>query len=198
MNIRFFSCQVLVCVFLFIGVGCVSMDYNKLSQGSGVPENVLAKNCPNINCSYDNLEDRLQVGAQDFSFTSAFVGSQSWSIKYDWVSSWDKILVKVATTSLYSGWKHVKTADIYIGKEKVASLDGGKDSFVGKYNDVAKKHELVEIVEGFVDIAIAERIARTSRENVTIRFYSKNGYTDEKIRNDHSRLIQVTNIAKSK
>lgn len=195
MNSRFLF-RVFICIALIL-CGCATTNLNKLSQQSIVPQEVLAQNCSGINCSYDDLEDRLQVSAYDTNVLYALSGYHSWSIGYVWVSSWDQIKIEVATTGLYTGWKFVKSADIYVGKEKVASLNDSHDQIVGKYNDVAREHELIEIVNGFVNKDVAERIALAPRENVTIRFYGKDGYTDEKIKNEHS-LIQVVNIAKSK
>ncbi len=176
--------------------GCAANDYGKMSQGSGVPEALLATNCKVVSCSYDKLKDRVQASANDINHFLAMGGSETRTIQYTWVSGSNRISIDVYSTALYGSWTFVKSAEVYIGKEMVAKVAGQVDRIVGSYNTVAKESEKIEIVSDVISIEAAQRIAEADYKTVTIRFYGKNGYKDVELPREHN-LINVVNLAKS-
>ena len=193
MNIK----GILSVVLLGSLTGCVSNNYVKMSQGSGVPEALLTENCKPISCSYDELKDRVQATASDMNVLVAMSGSETRTIQYTWISGNDQISIDVFSTALYGSWSFIKSAEIYVGKEMVAEVSDKVDRVIGYYNEVAKEHENIEVVSGLISIESAQKIAAAKYETVTIRFYGKNGYIDKKLPREHN-LINVVNLAKSK
>lgn len=177
-------------------VGCAANDYAQMSQGSGIPENVLKTNCEPILCSYDKLKDRVQATANDMNSFLSMTGSETRSIQFTWVSGTNAISIDVFLTNLYSGWSFVESAEIYVGKELVTTVSGQVNRYIGYYNDVANEHEKVEIITDVISISDAEKISNASYEMVTIRFYGKNGYIDVVLPREHD-LINVVSLARS-
>lgn len=176
--------------------GCISNNYVKMSQGSGVPETLLTENCKSISCSYDELKDRVQATANDMNVLVAMSGSETRTIQYTWVSGSEQISIDVFSTALYGSWSFIESAEIYVGKEMIAKVSGKVDRVVGYYNNAAKEHENIEIISGLINIESAQKIAAAKYETVTIRFYGKNGYIDKELPREHN-LINVVNLAKS-
>ena len=176
--------------------GCASIDYNQMSKGSGISEIVLQQNCEHITCSYDKLKDRVQASSNDMNVLLGLSGSETRTIQFTWVNGSNQISVDLFHITLYGSWSFIKNAEIYVGKEMVAKVDGRVDRRVGYYNDVAREHENIEQVSGLISIAAAEKIANANYEDVTIRFYGKGGYQDVELPRKHD-LIYVVNLAKS-
>lgn len=178
----------------FLVAGCAMNDYSKMSAGSGVPEAALAQNCPQIRCSYDKLKDRVEARASDGSMLYALNGMESRTIQYNWVSGSNAIAMDLILTSLYESWAFIDSAEIYVGKEMVAKVNGRVDRVVGSYNDVAGEHEKVETLSTAIDLKTAKRIAEADYHNVTVRFYGKNGYRDVELSREHN-LLNVVQLA---
>ncbi|WP_024608811.1 hypothetical protein [Pseudoalteromonas sp. TAB23] len=185
-------------VLALVGVlaGCVTNDYAKFSAESGLSEESLTKNCKEITCTYDELKDRVQATANDSNVMFLLAGSESRTIEYTWVSGNNQIAVDVFSVALYGSWSFYDKAEIYIEKEMVAELSGRTERIIGSYNESAREHEKIEIVSGFLDFETAQIIAEANYETVTIRFYGKDGYHDEKLPRKHD-LINVVNLAQS-
>ena len=174
--------------------GCAMHDYSKMSAGSGVPEAALAKHCPQIRCSYDKLKDRVEARASDGSMLYAMNGMESRTIQYSWISGSNAIAMDLILTSLYESWAFIDSAEIYVGKEMVAKVDGQVERVVGVYNDVAGEHEKVETLSTVIDFETAKKIAQADYHNVTVRFYGKNGYRDIELTREHN-LINLVQLA---
>ena len=192
-NLRIFSAIFTVSAMLG---GCASLDFQQMSAGSGLPETALQNNCKSITCSYDELKDRVQVSANDMNILLALNGGETRTIQYTWVSGSEYISVDVFLTSLYGSWSFVEEAEIYVGKKMVAKVSGQVDRIIGAYNEIAGEVEKTEMISGVIPVQVAEEIAAANHEEVTIRFYGKNGYEDKKLPRKH-KLIQVVNLAKS-
>ncbi len=176
--------------------GCASNDYAKFSANSGISEESLTKYCKEIRCTYDELKCRVQASANDSNVMYLLAGSESRTIEYTWVSGNNTISIDVFSVGLYGSWSFYDKAEIYIEKEMVAELSSKVDRVVGKYNETAREHEKIEIISGSLDFETAQKIAQANHDTVTIRFYGKNGYKDEKLPRKHD-LINVVNLAKS-
>ncbi|MCL1146222.1 hypothetical protein L2747_09465 [Shewanella marinintestina] len=187
-----------ITAMLLIGTlaGCVANDYGKMSRGSGVSETLLVENCESIICSYDKLKDRVQATANDMNGFLAISGAETRTIQYTWVSDTNNISINLYSTALYGSWSFIDSAEVYVGKDMIAKVSGSVDRIVGYYNEVAGEHEKVEILTGIIDVEAAQKIAEANYENVTVRFYGKDGYKDKELPREHD-LIKVVNLAKS-
>ncbi len=178
--------------------GCATTDYLAMSKGSGLQTSELTINCKGITCSYDKLKDRVQASASDMNLIYALNGNESRTIQFTWVSgsSSKDISVDLFRVGLFDSWLNIDSAEIYIGKEVVARVEGSVERIVGVYNSAAKEHEKIEIIRGVLGIEQAEKIASANYKDVTIRFYTKGGYKDVTLPRTH-KLINVVNLAKS-
>ena len=184
--------------FITVFVGCAAsggkVDYQKASTTFGVEESVLKESCKDIYCNYDNLKDRLEVSADDFSSFLAFGGDETRTIEYSWSSGRKDITISLFDVYLYGSWRFDEYAEVYIGKEMVAKVDAHVDRTLANYNEVATEHWKREKVSGRINFDLARRIALEKHENVTIRFYGKNGYNDKVLPREHD-LIKVVKLA---
>ena len=128
----------------------------------------------------------------------ALNGNESRTIQFTWVSgsSSKDISVDLFRVGLFDSWLNIDSAEIYIGKEVVARVEGSVERIVGVYNSAAKEHEKIEIIRGVLGIEQAEKIASANYKDVTIRFYTKGGYKDVTLPRTH-KLINFVNLGKS-
>ncbi|BDR12940.1 hypothetical protein [Vibrio sp. STUT-A11] len=176
--------------------GCASNDYKQMSVGSGLSEQALKANCEQITCVYDQLKDNVQATANDQNIMFALNGMESRTIEFTWVSNSNQIIAEVFNVTLYGTWNFSDSAEIYVGKEMVAKISGTKNSYVGTWNDVAQEHEKIETVRDVISVEQAEKIANANYEEITIRFYGKNGYKDVKPQRENN-LGNVVNLVKA-
>lgn len=172
--------------------GCVVQDYNMMSNDSGVPEEALSEFCPKLNCSYDKIKGNVQATISDMNTAVLLLsGKETRNIQYTWVSSSTSIIVDVFHKRLTNDWSMFSKAEIYIDRELAASIDSQTDRWVGKYNQVSSQFERIEKVRGVISLDQAKKIASADPSTVTIRFYGKDGYSDETISSDHNLLYLV-------
>jgi len=194
-------CQRTIFCILMVGATGTSIaaDYAAMSKGSGVPESALKSYCKKIDCKYDKLKDTVQATASDAGGIGVLGGSESRTLQFTWVSGSSAMLVNIYDViNLYQdAWHFVESAEIYVGKEMLVKVSGSVDRQVGAYNTVAKKAEKVEVVSGVIPLDIAERVAAADPKQVTIRFYTKNGYVDKEGVRAH-KLENVVLLAKAK
>ena len=191
-----FMKRILLLFLCFALLGCATIDYEKMSNGAGIPMELLKTNCKKALCSYDDLKDNVQVSVNDENMIYALTDIESKTIEFTWVSSWDKIKVRLYYVRLYGPWEFIESAEIYINKDMVAEVKGEVDRHVGKYKDSANEYEKIEIAQDYISIEQARLIAEAPHKSVTIRFYGDDGYIDQKLPRKHN-LIKVVNIASS-
>ena len=161
--------------------GCgATLKTNQASQALGVPAAELDRLCKKIECFYDELKGNLEAAASDVNSFVALAGNESRVISFSYVSGNPGISVDVYHVYLYGDWNFDEYAEIYIGKEMVAKIDGQVKRIVGSYNNIANEAEKIERIHGVIDFDTAEKIAKASPKTVTIRFYGQDGYNDVK------------------
>lgn len=168
------------------------------SAATNIPQQIIDENCKGayVKCDYDKLKDNLEISVMDYSSAALIFGSlKPYNLEMSWVSG--NNLIRAA--ALYEGtdgdWIYAQKAEIYIGKDVVAVLDGDRTTEVGDYNNISGV-TVYELMKGTLTVDEAHKIASANPENVTVRFYGRDGYTDsEGLTKDHN-LMNVVNLAK--
>ena len=186
----------LVLSILFMACGG-NINYDKAATQSGVEQDTLKRLCKGITCDYDDLKDRIEARASDGGgFMSAMGGTEDRKMELAWVSGWTDVELTVFDVFLYGSWKFNEKAELYIDKEKVADIDGSVSQDLGTYNQVANEHEKIESISKRISIETARKIAEADPKTITIRFYSKDGYSDVKPSSKHN-MIQIVKLAET-
>nr|PMF60318.1 hypothetical protein BCV12_21090 [Vibrio cyclitrophicus] len=174
---------ILTTVLSVVLVGCQSTKLNTavIDSSGYVVDKELLSQYSNLVVT-DELEGRFYYTGADYD--EWLLGQAYRKIKFTFHpdSSDGKVEVDVRTMQL--DWVHADSVTIFIGKNKVVEkwqsrkytntsiVDGGNN------NSFVYTHEHFTIP---VSIKDAKKIANASSDEITLRFYGKQGYVDEKI-----------------
>lgn len=174
-------------------------DIEAWSKATGINAAAIKAHCKRIDCRFDALNDRLQVSGSDRSeFVNGMSGAETRTLEFTWMSGSDNILaLAVDVIDLYGEWDQVERAEIYVGKELIAKLSDAPNQKLGPFNEIAKVYFRAEYVRGVISMDQARTIASADRKNITVRFYGRDGYKDQKMRRDH-KLAEVIALATEK
>ena len=176
-------------------------DYKKMSIATDINLEQLKSKCKEIECSYDKLKNKFQVNVSDENFGKSFIsgGLETRTIDMAWVNGWDFVSTTVYSAGRYVGHEFFKYAEVYVKTEMVAKLDTNSNSKTGSY-DKTYGYETIRTVNGTMSINSAIKIANAQYTDVTIRFYSNDGYIDVPLQREHnlSKLTQLIALSKEK
>ncbi len=186
---------ILILTFATLITGCrAGANYQQISAATGYDKAIIEKYCKGISCHLDELKGNLQATASDSNTFLSMTGHESRAIEYNWVTGWKNISIDLFSVNLYDNWSGYNKVEVYVGKEMVATVSSKSSMTIGYYNEYARKVEKIERVSGYISFEQAKKIALSHYSQVTLRFYSSDGYNDIKLQREHS-LIQVVNIA---
>ncbi len=192
---------VVVLLSLLSLTACKTTEKTRIEWASktGLSEQAINENCESmfVYCKFDKLKDTLQIEGSDVSGVLSLSGASAYNVNFTWVSS-SSYISAYAIYSGHKGWIFADSAEIYVGKNKVAKLSSKVTRETGEYNEILGGVEVQERVYGALSFEQAKIIASAEPSDVTIRYYGRDGYTDAEGLNKNHDLMNVVNLALSK
>ncbi|GAA3925133.1 hypothetical protein GCM10022277_21350 [Litoribacillus peritrichatus] len=182
-------------------VGCqtapVNTDVIKTSEYN-VPDSLLTKHSGAL--VIDDLENRFYYSGYDFEHW--LLGHAYYKLRFVYHPDLTENFISADVRTMQQSWVHADSVSIYVKKEKIVDRwNKGKSTNTsivdgGSLGSTVYTHEHFNVKLTFEN---ASKIANSKYDDITLRFYGKDGYVDEKIHPESSfeGLKSVIELAKA-